>query len=603
MLRRTIASGRSCIECSRRKIKCDRSLPCSYCVKIRAACVYPPTRRRSRSPDSGNVSVTSRLDRIDDTLRVLSEDFGQIRHLLRHLVSFTASDTTGDGEILQTRPSNPHGNYDTGHGPENGIEPPICANSTFDSTFDSAKETTERQHPSPVTISILWHWYLDTVDPVLRVFHTPSVQKDLMRVITADTTVDVGKQCLLFAIYYASVTSMPSTTCLDKLNEDRPTLLERYRNAVERQLARVDLSSSLEFTLLQAFILYLTCARLDSHGPSVITHLPTAINMAYRMGLHRDGTTQNNSVLETESRRHLWWQLVTLDTRTAEDHNTTPYILEPSFTTQFPCLILDAGLPSPVPSNATASSTLFQLLHFELISFTRRIVFSETFNQANDYHTSSPIQKHKAINDFRQSLETRYFSHCGSINHLEFITAATVQLFLVKIKLAVCKPGHNFRPICVEVLQRALALREHEPGQKWLWLVQRDMEWGMLELLLNDLCADGVNEGREEAWGVVEQAYGYWREDETGRETGKWAVIEKLRARALTIRGYESEIDVPNGLELVPEDYGPGPAEELAEETGTGELPGDGTVCEWSMEAFEQYFQGLGAGDDMSNVL
>ncbi|GAA91905.1 hypothetical protein AKAW_10019 [Aspergillus luchuensis IFO 4308] len=273
--------------------------------------------------------------------------------------------------------------------------------------------------------------------------------------------------------------------------------------------------------------------------------------MAYRMGLHRDGTTQNNSVLETESRRHLWWQLVTLDTRTAEDHNTTPYILEPSFTTQFPCLIVDAGLPSPVPSNATASSTFFQLLHFELISFTRRIVFSETFNQANDYHTSSPIQKHKAINDFRQSLETRYFSHCGSINHLEFITAATVQLFLVKIKLAVY----------------------------------------------------GVNEGREEAWGVVEQAYGYWREDETGRETGKWAVIEKLRARALTIRGYESEIDVPNGLELVPEDYGPGPAEELAEETGTGELPGDGTVCEWSMEAFEQYFQGLGAGDGMSNVL
>ncbi|GLA61614.1 hypothetical protein AtubIFM54640_002137 [Aspergillus tubingensis] len=325
--------------------------------------------------------------------------------------------------------------------------------------------------------------------------------------------------------------------------------------------------------------------------------------MAYRMNLHRDGTTQKISLFETETRRHLWWQLVTLDTRTAEDHNTTPYILEPSFTTQFPCLIVDAGLPSPITSNATTSSTFFQLLHFELISFTRRIIFSDTFNQANDYHSLSPIQKHKAINDFRQSLETRYFSHCGSINPLEFITAATVQLFLVKMKLAVCKPGHNFRLICVEVLQRALALREHEPGQKWLWLVQRDMEWGMLELLLNDLCAEGVNEGREEAWRVVEQAYGYWRGDETGRGTGKWAVIEKLRARALTIRGYESEIDVPNGLELVPDNYGPVPVEELTEDTATGELPGDGTVCEWSMEAFEHYFQGLGAGDGMSNVL
>ncbi|PYH64489.1 transcription factor domain-containing protein [Aspergillus vadensis CBS 113365] len=600
MLRRTIASGRSCLECSRRKIKCDRSLPCSYCVKIKAACVYPPKRRQSRSPDSGSVSVTSRLDNIEDTLRVLSEDLGQIRNSLRHLVSFSASDATGDGEFLQTRPSLPHGKcVDTGLGSEIEAEPPIRANSAL----DSAKETIERQHPSPVTISILWHWYLDTVDPVLKTFHTPSVQKDILRVITEDTTVDVAKQCLLFAIYYSSVTSMSSTTCLDKLNEDRSTLLERYRNGVERALARVDLSSSLDITLLQAFTIYLTCLRLDSRGPTVKTHLSTAINMAYRMNLHRDGTTQRLSVLETETRRHLWWQLVTLDTRTAEDHNTTPYILKPSFTTQFPCIIVDAGLPSPSISNATTSCTFFQLLHYELISFTRRIIFSDTFNQANDYHILSPIHKHKAINDFRQSLETRYFSHCGSINPLEFITAATVQLFLVEMKLAVCKPGQNFRPICVEVLQRALALREHEQGQKWLWLVQRDIEWGMMELLLDDLCAEGVNEGREEAWRVVEQAYGNWEGDETEQETGKWAVIKASRTRALTVRGCASEVVVSKGLELVPDSYGPVPVEELAEGTVTGELPGDGTVCEWSMEAFEQYFLALGAGDGMSNVL
>lgn len=224
MLRRTIASGRSCLECSRRKIKCDRSLPCSYCVKIKAACVYPPTRRRSRSPDSGNVSVTSRLDKIEDTLRVLSEDIGQIRDSLCHLVSITTADTAGDGEILQTRPSNPHGNCDdTGPGSENGTELPICANRTL----DSAKKSTERQHPSPVTISILWHWYLDTADPVLRVYHTPSVQKDIMQIITEGTIVDVAKQCLIFAICYASIISMSSATCLDKLNEDRSTLLKR----------------------------------------------------------------------------------------------------------------------------------------------------------------------------------------------------------------------------------------------------------------------------------------------------------------------------------------------------------------------------------------
>ncbi|GKZ66471.1 hypothetical protein AnigIFM60653_007753 [Aspergillus niger] len=604
MLRRTIASGRSCLECSRRKIKCDRSLPCSYCVKVKAACVYPPMRRRSRSPDSANAEVTNRLDRIEEALRVLGEDLGQIRDILQIVKPSATIRTPSSGEVLPSRPGNrrfdDRNHIDIGHPLESERERPRRAVNTS----DDAKWPAEQQHPSPVTVSILWHWYLDTVDPVLKVSHTPSVQKDVMRFIKEETFGDVAKQCFLFAIFYASIISMPSTTCLDKLGEDKSTLLERYRNDVERALARVDLSGCSDMTLLQALTLYLACARLDSHS-SVKAYLSTAINMAYRLNLHRDGTLQNSSVLETEIRRHIWWQLVTLDLRTAEDHNTTPYILEPSFTTQLPSIVVDADLPSPSTSIATTSSTFFQLLHFELSSFTRRIIFPETFNQANDYPTLSPIQKHQAINAFRQSLESRYFSHCSSINALEFITAATVQLFLVKMKLSVCKPGHNFRPICVEVLQRALALREHELGQKWLWLVQRDIEWGMLELLLNDLCAEEMNEGRDEAWRVVEQAYGYWKGDETTRGTIKWNIIEDLRTRALNVQANDGEIslnDVPNGPEPVLYTDFQVP-EELAEGTGTVELPGDGTVCEWSMEAFEQYFRALGAGDDMSNVL
>ncbi|CAK40537.1 hypothetical protein M747DRAFT_290064 [Aspergillus niger ATCC 13496] len=605
MLRRTIASGRSCLECSRRKIKCDRSLPCSYCVKIKAACVYPPMSRRSRSPDSANAEVTNRLDRIEEALRVLGEDLGQIRDILQIVKPSATIRTPSSGEVLPSRPGNrrldDRNRIDIGHPLESERERPRRAVNTS----DDARWPAEQQHPSPVTVSILWHWYLDTVDPVLKVSHTPSVQKDVMLVIKEETFGDVAKQCLLFAIFYASIISMPSTTCLDKLGEDKPTLLERYRNDVERALARVDLSGCSDMTLLQALTLYLTCARLDSRS-SVKAYLFTAINMAYRLNIHRDGTLQNSSVLETEIRRHIWWQLVTLDLRTAEDHNTTPYILEPSFTTQLPSIVVDADLPTPSTSTATTSSTFFRLLHFELSSFTRRIIFSETFNQANDYPTLSPIQKHQAINAFRQSLESRYFSHCSSINALEFITAATVQLFLVKMKLSVCKPGHNFRPICVEVLQRALALREHELGQKWLWLVQRDIEWGMLELLLNDLCAEEMNEGRDEAWRVVEQAYGYWKGDETTRGTIKWNIIEDLRTRALNVQANEGEVsmnDVPNGPEPVLYTDCQVPVEELAEGTGTVELPGDGTVCEWSMEAFEQYFRALGAGNDMSNVL
>ncbi|GKZ18345.1 hypothetical protein AbraIFM66951_000902 [Aspergillus brasiliensis] len=527
-------------------------------------------RRRSRSPDSTNPDVTNRLERIEDALRVLGEDLGRIKDLLQVAIPSSSSEGMSDGEVLSSRKDDkrldPHGD-----GLESRIERPTRALSTF----DSSKVTTERQHPSPITISILWQWYLDAVDPVLKIFHTPSIQKDVMCVFKQEIIEDLARDCLLFAIYYASIISMPSYTCLEKLGEDKATLLERYRTGVERTLARVDLSDSRDITLLQAFTLYLTCTRLDSHGSSAKAHLPTAINMAYRLRLHLDGTEQNSSPIETKMRHHLWWQLVTLDLRTAEDHNTTPYILEPSFTTQPPSNSDDTVChPSPSTSITTTSSTFFQILHFELTSFTRRIIFSETFNQANNYPILSPIQKHQAINAFRQSLEEKYFSHCNSTNALELITAATVQLSLVKMKLSRFSSEH----------------------------------WRSGIMIQGGNGFERISEGRDEAWSVVEQAYGYWKNDETVQGTAQWEVIEDLRSRALRVRVNEEDEaimdDVGNVPELVPDDC-PVLVEELAEgaPTGAAELPGNGTVCEWSIEAFEQYFQALGQGDDMSNLL
>ncbi|KAL6876811.1 hypothetical protein J3F83DRAFT_727172 [Trichoderma novae-zelandiae] len=41
MTRRVIVSGRSCLECRRRKIRCDRSLPCACCTRIKLQSRYP----------------------------------------------------------------------------------------------------------------------------------------------------------------------------------------------------------------------------------------------------------------------------------------------------------------------------------------------------------------------------------------------------------------------------------------------------------------------------------------------------------------------------------------------------------------------------------
>ena len=53
---------RSCIECSRRKVRCDRQTPCNNCVRNESQCIFPrfrkrPVKRQRSLPRSNDVTV------------------------------------------------------------------------------------------------------------------------------------------------------------------------------------------------------------------------------------------------------------------------------------------------------------------------------------------------------------------------------------------------------------------------------------------------------------------------------------------------------------------------------------------------------------------
>jgi Fungal specific transcription factor domain len=53
---------------------------------------------------------------------------------------------------------------------------------------------------------------------------------------------------------------------------------------------------------------------------SVWILLGVAIRAAQSLGLHRDPSNFSVSLFEAEIRRRLWWYIVSLDSRTGEDH-------------------------------------------------------------------------------------------------------------------------------------------------------------------------------------------------------------------------------------------------------------------------------------------
>lgn len=79
MARRVVAPGHSCFECRRRKIKCDRSLPCSYCARIKLKCSYPSWRPNRDNP--GESDLAAKVQALESTLQSLEQKITRIGDL------------------------------------------------------------------------------------------------------------------------------------------------------------------------------------------------------------------------------------------------------------------------------------------------------------------------------------------------------------------------------------------------------------------------------------------------------------------------------------------------------------------------------------------
>jgi hypothetical protein len=73
--------SRSCLECRRRKIRCDRKQPCSYCPKVRIECTYPTME---------GSSLPQRRRRSDATTPPAAESAARLRVLEEHVQQLEA---------------------------------------------------------------------------------------------------------------------------------------------------------------------------------------------------------------------------------------------------------------------------------------------------------------------------------------------------------------------------------------------------------------------------------------------------------------------------------------------------------------------------------
>ncbi|KAL4960119.1 Zn(II)2Cys6 transcription factor [Aspergillus stella-maris] len=562
MNRRKINPGRSCLECRRRKIKCDRSHPCSYCVKVRVNCKYPPGRQKHDDNSTDLIaSLEGKLKALEDRL---SEKEGSFDHgppvpapaPLAAQGDENRQQVEGESRAPLTKTSMA------------ALNTTITGTRAASLLLPQPAIDLNSLRPSPLMMALLWEKYLENVDPVIKIFHTPSAQKLVMQAIRGQKSLDLPSDCLLFAIYYATVASMSPADCKREFEAGRGVLLKqcvtlytllpiheiltyfRYRTGVEYLLSHLHLRGSTSMTVLQAFTIYLITGRCDLNGPDVYALVGLAVGMALKMGLNQDGESLGQPPFETEMRRRLWWQLLILDMRMAEDRQSEPCILESSFNTRLPSNIADTNLhpdmSRPPVCSQDRTEMLYSLVRFEISYFARQMVFSDGFGDANAYATLSSDQKCEAIKLFEQRIEHQYLSNCDEIIPLDRVTTGSARLILAKLKLMATDriaiddvpPGQRAmsRKKWISILQDAKNLRGYEAGNHWLWLFQTYIEWDALAYLLLHLRADPIGDEDDQGWDTAYRVYSFWKTYELAQRDRRWKQIEELRLEVLARR-------------------------------------------------------------------
>ncbi|KAG7044484.1 mitogen-activated protein kinase kinase kinase [Colletotrichum scovillei] len=329
---------RSCLLCSKRKVKCDKQKPCRNCVKYGGECVFPAAKTSQTqmvmTPEL--VEMLQRLEKVVQTLEPKDgdrQDPVDPQHPHKH-------NDGGDRERPQSPIPSPMvedidatnlGSFSPTMGP--GVQagcsnPPSAELQSVTSSHggsdgrivrDAGRDTYRR------ILSILgdqklhlWGIYKERVEPLTKLLHFPSLEQT----VTGHRLVDFedGTRCIMLSIYYGAVTSLGEEECGQLFQSGQARVLSVLRDEVEAMLSKAMLIHTGDIQPLQALVLYLIFLR--HHEPRLSWNLSgLAVRLAQNFGIHREGSLFGLSTFDIEMRRRLWWQIAVLDAPSAEDYS------------------------------------------------------------------------------------------------------------------------------------------------------------------------------------------------------------------------------------------------------------------------------------------
>ena len=424
-------------------------------------------------------------------------------------------------------------------------------------------------HPTSSRISILWQTFEENVDPIIKVLHKPSIRLQIARFKDGEEHMTRPFEALMFAMYFAAVTSMTEEQCQAMLETDRTSLSQKYLLASQKALAKASHLSVHNNVVLQALVIRLVrnifkfliilkrlmlilrqiCELNHDDIRLVWTTTAVAIRIAQSLGIHRDGSRLGLSFFESEMRRRIWWQICILDVRTAENHGSNPSVAHQGLDTALPLNINDDDLDpssSTVPSQVEGITDMtLSLVRYEILSELgkkRPVLLDATLCNA---------EADRITKECGDKLQSQYLRYCDlNIPFHKFI-ATFARMMLAKMWISI---HHGFQldggvrvlpPMCkdriftdsLEVVKLCLRMEREESTKQWRWTLRNHVPWQAMVFLLSQICQREESELMDRAWATVQDGFRFWEKNAPKKTRDVlWANMNKLMAKARSSR-------------------------------------------------------------------
>ncbi|KAK4164279.1 fungal-specific transcription factor domain-containing protein [Cladorrhinum sp. PSN259] len=400
--------------------------------------------------------------------------------------------------------------------------------------------------------------FKDNVNVLLQAVHIPTVTQLMQQNIKEKpASGSPAQEALMFAIYFAAVTSLEDSDVFANLGSSKDELSRAYRAGFEYALAKTNFLGSPSLMIVQALIIFLFLVRCNDSSRFVWMMTGLAIRMTQSLGLHREASKLKHlSPYDIEIRRRLWWALCFLDVRTSEDQGTELTISHGSFDTKLPLNINDSDIDPKMMDMPKERQGLTDMSHalycYEVAALAQKMMKPTLDN---------PQDMDSMLDDLYATFKQRCLKHHVIITPQPdaryWIGITVSRLIVAKTRLIIHFPALLASPdkqldmppkvrdrlfvSAIEIAELIHTLNTQQDIGGWRWICHSYTHWHAIIFLLLETTQRQWSPTVERAWSALHSEWLVPSKSKLERGPRFWTPLQQLIEQARRHR--EEELD------------------------------------------------------------